>query len=455
MTVAVIGGGFSGAMTAAHLAARGIDATVIEPGALGRGGAYAETGSELLLNVPAGNMSARPDDKQHFARWLAVKGIETTFAPRALYGAYLGDAITELAGRALDVVPTRATSVTQTRAGFRVACADGTQISARAIVLALGNAAPRTPEVVEPSPHWLADPYRAPSQITDRDASIALVGSGLTAMDVIVGLRAKGHRGPILAVSRRGLVPHAFDPTPQPSIEVPRTIVRSPRLAALLAWWRSRHQYRISDVAVIAALRPLLPTIWRRLPDADRRTFVRHLRARWDVLRHRAPPAIAAAVEQARAAGALTFATGTLVATTRVGDLQRCVFLTPKKTMLTRDVQYLVNCTGPERDLARQPAPLVSSLLATGLIERDSLGLGACTDGSGRLIGRDGYVPRAYAVGPWRIAEQFESTAIPELREQAASTAGAVADDLASWIHSLRQPESARSPSGRASASSK
>jgi uncharacterized NAD(P)/FAD-binding protein YdhS len=454
MTVAVIGGGFSGAMTAAHLTARGIDNVVLEPGALGRGIAYAETGSDLLLNVPAGNMSARPDDKQHFARWLAARGIDATFAPRALYGAYVNDAIVDVAGKPLSTIATRATSVTMTRTGFRVAGADGTQVSAQAIVLALGNAAPRTPDVIDPSPHWLADPYRAPSQI-DRDAPVALLGTGLTALDVIAGLRQRGHRGEILAVSRRGLVPRAFDASPQPAVEVPRVIVRSPRLAALLAWWKSRSLYGISDVAVIGALRPLLPTLWRRLPDVDRRRFVRHLRARWDVLRHRAPPAIASLVEQARATGSLTFSTGALVATARVGELLRCTFLTPKKTMLTRDVRYLVNCTGPERDVTRQRTPLVDSLLGSGLIERDSLGLGVCTDGMGRLIGRDGYVPRAYTVGPWRIAEQWESTAVPELREQAASTAGAIADDLSAWVRSHGQPEVSRSPSGRASASSK
>lgn len=438
MTVAVIGGGFSGAMTAAHLAARGIDATVIEPDALGRGVAYAETGSELLLNVPAANMSALPADREHFARWLAARGIDQTFAPRALYGKYLTDAIAEVAGKPLEVIASRATSVTQTRSGFRVACATGTQLSARAIVLALGNAAPRTPDAIEPSPHYLADPYRAPSQI-DRDAPVALLGTGLTALDVIVGLRQRGHRGELIAVSRRGLVPHAFSTTKHEPIEVPRTIIRSPRLSTLLGWWKSRRWYGIADAAVIAALRPQLPTLWRRLPDIDRRRFVRHLRARWDVLRHRAPPPIASLVDQTRESGALTFATGSLVATTRVGDLLRCVFLTPKKTMLVRDVRYVVNCTGPERDITRQRSPLVASLLEGGVIERDPLGLGVCTDGHGRLIGRDGYVPRAYTVGPWRIAEQWESTAVPELREQAASTAGAIADDLAAWVVSHRR----------------
>lgn len=438
MTVAVIGGGFSGAMTAAHLTARGITAVVIEPGTLGRGLAYGETGSDLVLNVPAGNMSALPSDRDHFKHWLAARNLDQVFAPRALYGRYLADAISDAAGKPIDVAATRATSVTKTHAGFRVACADGTQISAQAIVLALGNAAPRMPDVIETSEHYLHDPYRAPAAITDRDAPVALLGTGLTALDVIVGLRQRGHRGEIVAVSRRGLTPHAFDPAKQEPVEVPRTIVRSPRLSTLLAWWKSRRWYGITDAAVIAALRPQLPTLWRRLPDRDRRCFVRHLRARWDVLRHRAPPPVASLVEQSRAAGSLVFATGSLVATTRVNDLLRCTFLTPRKTMLTRDVRYLVNCTGPERDVTRHETPLVESLLAGGIIERDSLGLGVCTDGSGRLIGRDGYVPRAYTVGPWRIAEQWESTAVPELREQAASTAGAIADDLAAWVRSHR-----------------
>lgn len=198
-------------------------------------------------------------------------------------------------------------------------------------MLALGNAAPRTPEVIEPSEHYLHDPYRAPSATIDRDAPVALLGTGLTALDVIVGLRQRGHRGEIVAGSRRGLIPRAFDPAKHEPVDVPRTIVRSPRLSTLLAWWKSRRWYGVTDAAVIAAL----PTLWRRLPDRDRRCFVRHLRARWDVLRHRAPPPVASLVEQAKASGSLVFAIGSLVATTRVNDLLRCTFLTPKKTMLT------------------------------------------------------------------------------------------------------------------------
>ena len=93
-SVVVIGGGFSGAMTAAHLAGNGIATTVIEPGRLGRGVAYAATGQPLLLNVRASGMTALPDQPLHFESWLerrAGAGTEArsfahAFVPRAVYG---------------------------------------------------------------------------------------------------------------------------------------------------------------------------------------------------------------------------------------------------------------------------------------------------------------------------------------------------------------------------------
>jgi uncharacterized NAD(P)/FAD-binding protein YdhS len=74
-TVAIIGGGFTGAVLAAQLLDESddISVVVIEKGAnLGRGVAYGTPHSEHLLNVPANNMSAYSDDPEHFLRWLRL-----------------------------------------------------------------------------------------------------------------------------------------------------------------------------------------------------------------------------------------------------------------------------------------------------------------------------------------------------------------------------------------------
>ena len=45
-----------------------------------------------------------------------------------------------------------------------------------------------------------------------------------------------------------------------------------------------------------------------------------------------------------------------------------------------------------------------------------------------------GVVPRVYAVGPPRKGTLYESTAIPEIRAQAAAVARAVVGQMSDWI---------------------
>src|SRR5689334_24280562 len=97
--IAIIGGGFSGTMTAVHIlraARQPIELHIIErKPPLGRGVAYGTRYGSHLLNVPAGKMSAFPSEPDHFFKWLQAHpemisgSIEpTTFAPRKVYGAY-------------------------------------------------------------------------------------------------------------------------------------------------------------------------------------------------------------------------------------------------------------------------------------------------------------------------------------------------------------------------------
>src|ERR1700683_3603773 len=89
MVVIIVGGGASGVLAAAQLLLRGAEVTLLEPAAaLGQGMAYATRCPLHLLNVRAVNMSAFPDDKEHFLRWLerTTPGQYTfcSFAPRSL-----------------------------------------------------------------------------------------------------------------------------------------------------------------------------------------------------------------------------------------------------------------------------------------------------------------------------------------------------------------------------------
>ena len=61
-----------------------------------------------------------------------------------------------------------------------------------------------------------------------------------------------------------------------------------------------------------------------------------------------------------------------------------------------------------------------------GLVTPDPLGLGIRTGPRGEVLDRAGAaVPGAFAIGPWRVAGLWESSAVPELRGQAAAVAAA------------------------------
>jgi uncharacterized NAD(P)/FAD-binding protein YdhS len=93
-------------------------------------------------------------------------------------------------------------------------------------------------------------------------------------------------------------------------------------------------------------------------------------------------------------------------------------------------VGKVINCTGPDTDLARVGVPLVQALRERGLVSPDELGLGLDTDDDGRLLDRDGHPSRRlFLVGPLRKGLLWENTAVPELRVEARRMAELLAAD--------------------------
>ena len=96
-TVAIVGGGFSGLLSAIHLlrADPGLTVRLIERAPrFARGRAYSTRDPGHLLNVRASNMSAFPDQPRHFVDWLGVGPIAGDwFVERRRYGDYLQEVL--------------------------------------------------------------------------------------------------------------------------------------------------------------------------------------------------------------------------------------------------------------------------------------------------------------------------------------------------------------------------
>lgn len=437
----VVGGGAAGTLVATRLldeSARRqipIRVTVVEPrSALGRGVAYSATDRRHVLNVPAAKMSAYPEDAEHFLRWLHRSGRETApeeFVPRCWYGRYLEHMLDAAARRApfaeLRVVRDRVTGIEPVGIRCRLTLASGEQLApADGVVLALGHLgvdvswAP--PGLVE-SGRFVADPW-APGAFdaVGGDADVLLVGSGLTMVDAAICLERPGRR--LHVVSRHGQLPRRHVPDLLPLMEAPEFSSPAPGLAelrAVMAGHIGKAMRRYGDWRpAIDSIRAITPRLWAGLGIEDRHEFLERDARVWDALRHRIPPDSAQAVAAMREGDRLVTYTGEVagVAESANGLLVRLSDGT------TVEVGAVVNCTGPCDRPGRSQDAFVRSLLDSGLACPGPLGIGFDTLPDGRVLSADAHAALPiFTLAALRRGSLWESTAMPEIRAQAADLA--------------------------------
>jgi uncharacterized NAD(P)/FAD-binding protein YdhS len=446
--IAIVGGGFSGTLVAAHLLRRPTDRslhiTMVERASrFAAGVAYGTRSPAHLLNVPAGKMSAFVDDPQHFLRWAQRRDRRVkaeSFLARRLYGEYLRSVLEEAKAAAapqhrLDHVTDAATAidVDEIKPGAVVTLRCGRRLAADRVVLALGNYPPADPPVADDgfysSQRYIRDPWDGQALgAIPSESPVLLIGTGLTMCDVAISLLERGHRGSIYALSRHGLLPQAHRPIaahyPFPFIfDFPLTVRRLLRTI--------RHEVRAAKGlwkdwrAVTDSLRPITQEIWRSLAPDERRRFLRHVRHYWEAHRHRVAPEIAATLNGMIEARRLTLYAGRVTAYRE--DASGVDVLFRPRRRLGHDslrVEYVVNCTGPNTDFNRIDDPLIKHLRRCGHIRPDELGLGIETTDDGALISANGTRSRTlYTLGPPRKGQLWETTAVPEIRAQAAALA--------------------------------
>jgi uncharacterized NAD(P)/FAD-binding protein YdhS len=435
--VLIIGGGFSGTLLTIHLRRMGVVVTLFErdPAGLAKGLAYGTRRPEHLLNVRASNMSAFPDDPGHFLRWLGFDGTEATnrFVPRLKYGEYLRELLMDSAGPGLTVRADHVVDVVETPQGVDAVLSDGTRVAGRTAVLALGNFAPRLPGICAALPETVAfaDPWR-PGAIDrlDPDAPVLLLGTGLTAIDVILALDGSGHRGPIMALSRRGQPPRSHLPAGPACQSAAMPVARGSLLLQAVRARAARVGWRVA----IDELRPHMQNLWRAHGAPAQARFLRHLRPWWDAHRHRLAPQIAARIEALQRDGALAFAAGRVTDVCATGD-RATVQWRPRGQRALREftAARVINCIGPEGDIRHAHEPLLQALLARGAIRPDAHRLGLDVDPLWRVCDQVG-VPNAriHAIGPLTKGAAWEIIAVPEIRQQVWTVAQSLAGQLAS-----------------------
>jgi uncharacterized NAD(P)/FAD-binding protein YdhS len=432
--VAIVGGGCSGLLTAVQLVRHGFTGriTIIEPHEiLGRGLAYSTTLDDHLLNVPAGKMSGLPDHPDDFLEWLRARSwpdaAPGAFAPRRLYGEYLGGLLTRFAlDAAVRHVRAEVEALEAGGAGVRLRLNDGNIIEANAVVLALGNPASGPALHLPPTgmeDRWHASPWIGDSlRVRKPGERILLLGTGLTAVDTVLALQLDAGAPHTFLLSRRANLPQVHRPGAAPAslppIESRRLNGVMRELRAHIADARDRDQcWR----TVIDALRPVSNALWSELPLKDRERFLRHLRTYWETHRHRMAPAVREKIDRYRAEGRLEVLAGRLRGTALRDDKIETRIALRGGGERQLEVDRIINCTGIQENYRDHPRDFIASLVRDGLASPNDLGIGFRTDGDGALIGADGRVsPVLFTLGPPRRGELFETTALPEIRTQAA-----------------------------------
>ena len=447
--IAVIGAGFSGTMVAIHLHTLlppACQVLLCERDRFARGTAYATPFAHHMLNVRATGMSAFPAEPYHFVNWLGARAagrageVMTTeagaFASRRVYGEYLSELLEtaraaagarRIALRSCEVV-----DIERAGAGFRLHFLDGSIERVGAVVLAVGN----LPPAPTGTPGHLANPWSAGATAgLHPDRPVLIVGTGLTMIDLALLMRDAGFAAPIIALSRRGLLPQRHQATtlwPTPVF----TDVERRSLVALLG--RVRREVREAAArgldwrCVINSLRPMTADLWCGLPLRERARFMRHLRPFWDVHRHRLAGPIADRIDGMRAQDQLDVRRGRIL-DMRAGEAG--VEVTARLHGGGEPTRFAVQRVIDAMELARLDAsvnPLAVALMRRGLARIDGLRLGldvtstlAVIDASGRAA------ENFWALGPVVRGALWECTAVPEIRVQAARVAHAVAEAVA------------------------
>jgi len=446
LKVGIIGGGFTGAAAAFHLARRavpGLEIAIYEPrAALGAGLAYGTDDPAHRLNARAQRMSMLPENAAHFCDWIqateacrdddaAVLADGRIFPRRAIYRRYVADQLAPLlATGVVRHVTAAVTGLAPDGEFWRIERADGETAQADVVVLATGHAPPAAPArlatVFGAEEKFIADPTvpDVARKVAAQDR-VLIVGTGLTMADIVASLHARGHAGPITAVSRRGQSPRGHAVAERPpfgDFEIPPTRTALELLAQARETLAAARRADTNWQSVFDALRHQAQPIWRRLPEAEKRRVLRHLRPFWDVHRHRLPPQIAAALARRISTGGLTIRAAS-IADAKLVNGKMSVSLRPRGsgTAVAEVFDAIFVTTGPG---PAQGKDFVAKLIGEGTICADPLGQGLACNHQSQALDKDGRAHRRLLIaGPPARAYFGELMSVPEIATQVCEIA--------------------------------
>lgn len=448
-SVAIIGGGFSGTLLAVNMIKNlpfdcHVHMTLIDKtGQFACGVAYSTSDPHHLLNVRADKMGAFSDEPEHFFKWVkaneelchrlfpTLKLDAESFLPRKLYALYLQSLFEQakdearqkkinlvlITAKVIDLVPFEEKEM-------KIILDSGSIIYAKAAVLST-NLPSNQVQLDASSGCYIANVWNPPPNSfflqpkldhLSSHTRIAMIGSGLTMVDAAISLIYRGYRGEMIAISKHGQLPKShqmkadlssvsFDPEkiPYRALSLFHYIRRAVEVAESNGIdWR----------VVLDALRPMTNVQWEKMDLHEKKRFRRHILNLWHHCRHRIPHEIYQTIETYRLSGKIRVLKGCVTSVQKAAKSQRLVVIAEQPI----EVDYVINCSGPQVDITKSNCSLIQRLLEQQLIEPHPLKMGLVTDSDFKVIGKKD-LP-LYALGMLLFGQKLETVAVPELREQ-------------------------------------
>ncbi|MDS0140097.1 MULTISPECIES: FAD/NAD(P)-binding protein [unclassified Amycolatopsis] len=458
--VVIVGAGLGGTATAVRLlqfAREPLQLVLIErhPEYRSAGVAYHRAGNHWhhVFNIQAGRMSMFREDVDDFVAWANSEADRTgwppewsgfTFtesgpAPRRIYADYLADRLVQAACEATD-------GVTLVEADGEVVdvevdgghahvvvdrfsvirndsdtAPDRVTLRADHVVIATGleeRDLPFAADVMN-HPSFVRHPYSEEGIARilgiGQDATVAIIGTLLTAYDSAALLLRRGHTGKIAMISRSGRVLRTYPPDhrhrvldlPAPRLHSDSYEGRGGLLQRVTAEWEracaivAREHPEVAPVVVSERVakswEPYLPEVLARIPSADLRALLDEYGTLLAALR---VGAVAYTTEIVDAAmddgGPITLITGKVdrIVGTEAGTLMLSV--AGSSSTQTLEADLVISNFGREPDYGRVGSALWAALLRKKIAVRHRrTGRGVEVDGSGALLG-----PSGVASGP-------------------------------------------------------
>lgn len=435
VTIGIVGGGFSGLMTAYHLVSHNEQPFRLllfnEGFPVSKGVAFSGNDPVHLLNVPAGKMSALPEDPEHFTRWISENhreynpaSLDKAFLPRMIYGNYLSEIFGIVTSDPnVQALEEKVTDVEQTDGRYKV-YTNKDQHLVDVIVLATGNLPPAKLIAFE-SENYVNDPWNF-EEILEKAGSaekLFIMGSGLSMVDIILQLDKYQVSKKVICMSHGGLLPQQiFQDESYPSFldELNDCTDLNEIYRVIKKHLRHAKTNEIHSQTVIETLRPYTQELWQKLSPACKSRFMRHLKKSWNVLRHRIPERSAGVIERWIDEEQLQVLTGKLKDAQQGKNGLDLTLQIRNKGRHTEHSCTLINCTGPLMDYTRVDDQLYLNLFKRSLASPGEQGIGLQAEINGKIRCQENSItPNMFTLGPTLKGVLWETTGVNEIRNQA------------------------------------